>query len=33
MIMIATRFLESIVSNNHFRSIFGSINHNSMIVT
>ena len=32
-IMIATRFLDSIVGNNQFQSIFGSINHNSMIVT
>ena len=31
--MIATRFLDSIVGNNQFQSIFGSIDHNSMIVT
>ena len=32
-IMIATRFLDSIVGNNRFQSIFGSIDHNSMNVT
>ena len=32
-IMIATRFLDSIVGNNRFQSIFGSIDHNSVIVT
>ena len=32
-IMIETRFLDFIVSNNQFQSIFGSIDHNSMIVT
>ena len=32
-IMIVTRFLDSIVGNNRFQSIFGSIDHNSMIVT
>jgi len=33
MIMITTKFLDLIVGNNRFQSIFGSINHNSMIVT
>ena len=32
-IMIETRFLDLIVGNNQFQSIFGSIDHNSMIVT
>ena len=32
-IMIATRFLDLIVGNNRFQSIFGSIDHNSMVVT
>ena len=32
-IMIATRFLDSNVGNNRFQLIFGSIDHNSMIVT
>ena len=32
-IMIVTRFLDSIVGNNRFQSIFGSIDHNSIIVT
>ena len=31
--MIATRFFDSIVGNNQFQSIFGSIDNNSMIVT
>ena len=31
--MIPTRFLNSIIGNNQFQSIFGSIDHNSMIVT
>ena len=31
--MIATRFFDSIVGNNRFQSIFGSIVHNSMIMT
>jgi len=33
MIMIETRFLDSIVGKNRFQSIFGSIDHNSTIVT
>ena len=33
MIMIATRFFDSIFDNNPFQSIFGPIDHNSMIVT
>ena len=33
MIMIATRFFDSIVGNNQFQSISGSIHHNSMIMT
>ena len=32
-IMIPTRFFDSIVVNNRFHSIFGSIDHNSMIMT
>ena len=32
-IMIATRFLDSVVGNNRFQSIFCSIHHNIMIVT
>ena len=32
-IMIATRFFELIVSNNRFKFIIGSIDHNRMIVT
>ena len=31
--MIVTRFLDWIVGNNKFQLIFGSIDHNSMIVT
>ena len=31
--MIVTIFLDLIVGNNLFQSIFGSIDHNSMIVT
>ena len=33
MIMIVTRFLDSIVGNNQFQSILCSIDHNRMIVT
>ena len=33
MIMIATGFLDSIVDNNLFQSIFGSNDHNSIIMT
>ena len=31
--MIATTFFDSIDVNNRFQSIFGSIDHNSMILT
>ena len=31
--MVVTRFLDSIVGNNRFQSLFGSLDHNSMIVT
>ena len=31
--MIATKIFDSIVGNNRFKSIFGSMDHNSMIVT
>ena len=31
--MIATKFLDWIVGNNRFQSIFGSNDYNSMIVT
>ena len=33
MVMIVTRFLDLIVGNDWFQSIFGSIDHNSMIMT
>ena len=33
MVMIVTRFLDLIVGNDLFQSIFGSIDLNSMIVT
>ena len=30
-VMIATRFMDSIVGNTRFQSVFGSVDHNSMI--